>query len=86
MRTVILGAALVAVLVSWSAGCGGPSGQPDTGTIPQSFQVSECGGFAQAGGILLGDPLGYCDAEVLHWQYDPDLSRLSLTDARAALN
>jgi hypothetical protein len=63
--------------------CGGGY---STGKLQQSEQVSECGGFATTGKIWLGDPAAYCDAEVLHWYYQPDTRSLQLVDARAYLN
>jgi len=47
---------------------------------PQSFAVSECGGFAPASYA----PGSYCAAEVLEWTFDG--SNLKLVDRRALLN
>lgn len=65
-------------------GCGaGPMPLESTSTI------SECGGFDGAtdgSGSGAAEPPPYCDAEVLHWSYDPTLGTLELLDARVELN
>jgi len=73
------------VLLSLTAlvGCGGGEGHP--GQLEQQAEVSGCGGFG-GGGALRDVPAGYCDAEVLRWQYDPGTQTLALTDARVMLN
>lgn len=82
MRT-LFACVLLAGATAAAAGCGNSREQ---GTIKQSFIISDCGGFGANGGILLGDPAAYCDAEVLHWQYDRPGQALTMTDARIMLN
>lgn len=65
------------------AACGNFSGK---GFFDQSEELSDCGGFPRASHFLRADPPPYCDAEVLHWSYEPQKKLLSLTDARVELN
>lgn len=70
-------------------GCGdqgnGPQPPGPGELIPQSYQVSECGGFEV---LSRGDfaPTGYCDAEVLSWSHDAASGTLKLRDNRVELN
>ncbi len=79
--------ALMGMLVSSMAlvACG-VEGVEDANTVPQTFRVSTCGGFAagkQSNPSFSGD---YCAAEVLDWTYDAKAGKLMLTDNRALLN
>ncbi len=63
--------------------------EDEQGTITQQSTVSECGGFEPK--VVQypedsGDTLGYCDAEVLHWEYELATETLVLFDARIELN
>jgi hypothetical protein len=78
MMVVITAIALV-------AGCGGYTDQNDP-VITSEDRVSACGGFESQGSPLLGDPVDYCAAEVLHWLYEADTQILKLADARVLLN
>lgn len=73
----------LAVLSPCAVACG--ESQNAT-TLKQTAWLSQCGGFAAKGGILLGEPAAYCDAEVLHWQYEESSRKLRLTNARVTLN
>lgn len=70
------------------AGCGGYTDQndPDDPVITSQDRVSACGGFESEGSPLLGNPVDYCAAEVLHWAYDEAADQLKLADARVLLN
>lgn len=67
-------------------GCGEGGNEPDPGhLIPQTYQISECGGFElQSRGDFA--PAGYCDAEVLKWSYDAQSGTLKLRNNRVELN
>ena len=54
--------------------------------VGQESRLSDCGGFAAKGDALYADPEAYCDAELVHWRYDPIARRLSLADTRVLLN
>ena len=54
--------------------------------VGQTARLSECGGFAAKGDTLYADPEAYCDAELVHWSYDPVSRVLSLADTRVLLN
>ena len=83
MKTMIV--ALSLALVAF--GCGGFEEQAgQDGITSQQDRVSDCGGFQIEGGNFFGGPRGYCDAEVLYWQYDADTATLHLADARVLLN
>lgn len=64
----------------------GPTG-PGTpsGLIPQTYKISECGGFDAATKADFA-PTSYCDAEVLKWSYDAATGTLKLRDNRVLLN
>jgi len=67
-------------------GCGSTESTNPNDLIPQSYKVSECGGFeapASAGDFA---PTSYCDAEVLKWSFDSASGTLKLSDNRALLN
>lgn len=74
---------IAVLLVLLESACEG--GYP-TGKLQQRETVSSCGGFGDKSKVWLGDPAAYCDAEVLHWYYQPDSHNLQLVDARAYLN
>ena len=66
------------------AACGGSEENP---AIDQTDAVSGCGGFPLTRAPLFGDYTGeYCDAEVLHWEYDETNQILDIRDARILLN
>lgn len=72
--------------LAMGCGAGDPDGS-DSDLIPQSFAVSECGGFGDSrlgGGAQA--PSTYCDAEVLAWSYDSSAARLTLSNERVLLN
>ena len=72
-------------LVLFSA-CGG-NNEEDSPVISQSDAVSGCGGFALTRTPSFDDYTGqYCDAEVLHWEYDELNQKLDIRDARILLN
>jgi len=48
--------------------------------------ISACGGFSQQEQGLTIDRTSYCDAEVLHWQYDAASEKLTLANTRVTLN
>ncbi len=58
--------------------------------IVDEGEVSECGGFDDGRADLamtqsdIDDPRGYCDAQVLYWEYTGDT--LSVLDSRVMLN
>lgn len=52
--------------------------------LVQQHEVSDCGGFPQA--MDADDGPAYCDAEMLHWSYDPATEKLSLVNSRVELN
>ncbi|HOX43084.1 MAG TPA: hypothetical protein PK668_05785 [Myxococcota bacterium] len=81
MKTAMKLVALVALV--GLVGCGG-SERPEL--FEQQAEVSDCGGFGAAGGALRDVPAGYCDAELLRWEYDAGSQVLSLTDQRVSLN
>jgi hypothetical protein len=63
--------------------------EDDPGTIAQESTVSVCGGFDPK--VVeypedSGDQLGYCDAEVLEWQYEAETQTLVLVNTRIELN
>jgi len=74
--------------------CGGGSSSSGGGTdVPANdFDVapfvSECGGLGMGTGTKAPspDPLTYCDAEHLFWQYNADLKTIGLTNSRVVLN
>jgi hypothetical protein len=73
-------------LSAWLCGCGtDDSSDPGPDLIPQTYRVSECGGF-QAASKADFTPQDYCAAEVLSWTYDKATHALKLTDSRALLN
>lgn len=79
------GVALASVLV---AACGSTFEPGDDGpSIKQQAHLSDCGGFDNplSGGSDPA-PASYCDAEVLHWNYDAATQRLTLSDERIELN
>ncbi|NMB74683.1 MAG: hypothetical protein GYA21_06085, partial [Myxococcales bacterium] len=82
IRRLFLFASACGLALAWAA-CGNFSGK---GFFDQNEKVSDCGGFPRATHGLRADPPPYCDAEVLHWSYDPQKKLLSLTDARVELN
>ena len=56
-------------------------------TIPQQEAVSECGGFEntqQQQALTADGASGYCDAEVLSWEYSA--GKLSINNTRVLLN
>lgn len=59
------------------------------------FGLAGCGDFTEVPALLQMDevsdclrqnPVAYCDAEVLHWQYDSGTETLTLRDTRVLLN
>jgi len=71
----------VALIALGSSGCG------SQGPLHQlSSEVSDCGGFARLGSPLMEEAPAYCDAEVLHWQYDAQAGVLSVNNTRVELN
>lgn len=84
-----LGAGLLGALALLGANAGTcVPVEPAAFVPPQSDRVSGCGGFgaepAQGAFALRAD--GYCDAEVLRWQYDAAAGTLALSDERVMLN
>jgi len=66
---------------------GGEATTPEPDLLPQSYAVSECGGFkAHAATALAPAPQSYCDAEVLRWTYDKGAGKLAFANDRVALN
>jgi hypothetical protein len=59
--------------------------QKDSNVSQTDSKVSNCGGFATKSEPLT-EELAYCDAEVLHWQYEEASSVLRLVDTRVELN
>lgn len=81
--TMTLSLTLVALL----AACGEETNEPGSDLIPQTFKVSECGGFQKATQSQTGlSTSSYCAAEVLKWSYDKATATLKLSDNRALLN
>ena len=71
------------------SGCGGFQPARSSG----GFQPARSGtdllpeSFIPSGRVPLSDPeFSYCDGEVLHWYFDPELSKLHLNHRRVALN
>jgi len=62
--------------------------EPSSWVPVQTSRISECGGFRAAplSGVAAVEGEGYCDAEVLRWQYDAAAGTLSLWDDRIVLN
>lgn len=61
-----------------------PVNGDDTGQLTQHSAISDCGGFeGEVGESRSG---GYCDAEVLAWEYDAATQTLELVDRRVSLN
>lgn len=71
-------------VASCLASCGHGTDNPLD--LDQSDLISECGGFEAGGHPILGAPPAYCDAEVLHWEYEEDTTTLKLADTRIQLN
>ncbi len=66
--------------------CGGTS-EEEPPSITQTDAVSGCGGFPVTRAPVFDDYTGeYCDAEVLHWEYDETNQKLDIRDARILLN
>ena len=77
---------LLSLSLTIFAACGGNSEEAPL-VIEQSDAVSDCGGFAVTRTPTFDDyPGEYCDAEVLHWEYDELNQKLDLRDARLLLN
>jgi hypothetical protein len=72
------------------AGCGNgsESSDPTPSDIPQTYAVSECGGFLEKASLLkvTPPPQSYCDAEVLSWAYDQASGTLTFSNNRIQLN
>lgn len=69
------------------AACGGEASAPGPDLLPQSYAVSECGGFkTHTAAELAPAPQSYCDAEVLRWTYDKSAGKLAFANDRVALN
>lgn len=81
LTTLIFGSALLIA-------CGGEDLDPpnNNDTVPQSYSVSECGGFAVNQRSSAGYSGNYCDAERLDWTFDASSATLKLTDKRVLLN
>jgi hypothetical protein len=82
-------ALLTVGLMTFGTACGELSGDPeqDDQLIPQTFAVSECGGFKvtpQSNNSY--QPAGYCDAEVLEWTFEPKDGTLRFSNNRVLLN
>jgi len=63
--------------------------QPAPSLIPQTYAVSDCGGFLAAKAAPIATPVpaaGYCDAEVLRWTYDKTSGKLAFSNDRVNLN
>ena len=66
--------------------CGG-NGEEEPPVITQADVVSGCGGFPVTRAPVFNDYTGeYCEAEVLHWEYDETNQKLDLRDSRILLN
>ncbi len=73
---------LLSLSLTIFAACGGNS-KEDPLIIKQSDAVNDCGGFAVTRTPTFDDyPGAYCDAEVLHWEYDALNQKLDIRDAR----
>jgi hypothetical protein len=72
------------------AACGSEneSTNPTPSEIPQTYAVSECGGFLEKATLLKisPPPQSYCDAEVLSWAYDQAAGTLTFSNNRIQLN
>jgi hypothetical protein len=75
----------LAALLATLAACAPEEEPAPTGSLQTLHQeVSECGGFeAEVEYDSGGD---YCDAQTLHWTYDPAAGTLELSDDRVVLN
>ena len=54
--------------------------------LAQEQKISACGGFSQQEQSIVVDRATYCDAEVLHWQYDATSEKLTISNTRVTLN
>lgn len=90
--TTILTLGVTAALTLMVA-CGpvGDDPEQDDQLLPQTYAVSECGGFAanapaknSSGDFKVNAT--YCDAEVLNWSYEPKQGTLKLSNDRVLLN
>jgi len=80
---------VAAGLVALGAACGqvGDDPEQEDHLIPQTYAVSECGGFKVTNQSDNNyQPTGYCDAEVLQWSYEPKDGKLRLSNNRVLLN
>ena len=80
-------ASILTLMALLTACGGGDATAPGPDLLPQSFAVSECGGFkAHAATELAPAPQSYCDAEVLRWTYDKGAGKLAFANDRVNLN
>jgi hypothetical protein len=81
----LVAAGLIALTMS---ACGEVSDDPeqDDQLIPQTFAVSECGGFKLTQSNTNYQPASYCDAEVLEWTFEPKDGTLRFSNNRVLLN
>lgn len=89
-NALILGSAAALALV---VACGpvGDDPEQDDQLLPQTYAVSECGGFAanapaKASSADFKVNATYCDAELLNWSYEPKEGTLKLSNDRVLLN
>jgi hypothetical protein len=97
LRLLLVGS-LVSSSTLFAISCGDDGGTDAAAEAPlpsdleQTSNISTCGGFNGAGqgltleGALTVDPVAYCDAEVLYWEYDATTKSLELLDSRMELN
>jgi len=80
----VLGISLVCLF--GLAACGDDPSAENDPLIPQTFKISECGGFEAQKLQSKAGPAAYCDAEVLDWSYDAASGTLKLSNERVLLN
>lgn len=89
MKSTKKAAVVTAILVLAGLTVSGCTSDPNQSElIPQTFKISECGGFKATSQTEAGPAFGsdYCAAEVLRWSYQASTGNLRLSDDRVLLN